>query len=185
MTRSGAWLGLALAFGCGTSGSGPLDSGTAPTAGSTTPIGSATCGPSLEVTWFCGWTDDGLEPTDTDGDGAPDIGCGDTFEMGITGFCRTATEGTFRFGMVDASAADWTGEDCLGGHDSTTCHRVAPNFELSQVASCSQSAVVLGETTWYHVGREQVLTYTLANDCACLTWGRDPAYYEALGCLRI
>lgn len=178
-------LSLALASGCGKSGSVALDSGTAPTTGSGTPTGTASCGPSLEVTWFASWTDDGLEPTDTDGDGAPDFGCGDTFEMGITGFYRTATPGTFRFGMVDVGAADWSGEDCWGGHESTTCHVVAPHFELNQVADCSETSVALGSTTWFHARRDPELTYTLANECGCLTWGRNPEYYEALGCYRV
>ena len=131
------------------------------------------------------WTDDGVSPTDTDGDGLPDTGCGDT----VTIYLFDPLQGpSWIMGMAQSGSNGWTGEDCLSGYDSYSfCHPIGiPSHTLIQVENCRADAVVAGVTTLLHAELDPELTYYLDDSAGfCLTFGDNVAYYASLGCTEM
>lgn len=131
------------------------------------------------------WSDDGLVPVDSDGDGLLDSGCGDRLNLGVYDYVAGRE---WEFGLVEtASPGGWTGEDCLNGYGTTAiCHRVqAPTHTLSEVESCQAEDVVASQTTLFDAGRDVRLTYTFAEGGDCFAFGHDPTYYDSLGCVPL
>ena len=130
------------------------------------------------------WADDGFVPTDTDKDGLPDTGCGDSVTLTIDDpFGST----DWTFGMAETgSVGGWFGEDCFGGYASFyLCHPISgTSLALDEVTSCAASDVVAGATTLLDASREPAITYFLLDvvQSVCFAWGHDPSYYSALGC---
>jgi len=139
------------------------------------------CEVALAVTWN---NVDGADPTDTDGDGLPDIHCGDTLDIQVTEACG---ETTWQLGMAETgapNASGWTGEDCYVGYASFNyCHTIGNTATLSEVSDCSVSSIVEGSTTLFDASKDPFLTYYLSDsDGNCYVWGEDTTYYAALGC---
>ena len=148
----------------------------------TTPTPTTT----MDFTITVDWTDDGYVPTDTDGDGQPDEGCGDSVTIDIfdpMGFTE------WSFGMVDSISGDpWFGEDCyLGQYPYNLCHSfTGTSLTLDQVTSCQVSDVTAGATTLFDSSRDPFTTYYLVDSSgACFIWGAEPAYYSPLFCVQM
>jgi len=92
--------------------------------------------PDPELVVSAMWTDDGNVPTDTDGDGFPDTGCGDFVTVSID---DPLGETAWLFGMVETgSPSGWYGEDCYVGYASyNICHSIAPGGVVNEVTSCN------------------------------------------------
>lgn len=134
------------------------------------------------------WTDDGLVPTDTDGDGVLDSGCGDHVDLIISGYQRAdppCADEIWDFGMADPTGA-WNGEDCF---NSGVCHPVGvlQTVGIDQVSSCNPTDLEPGLTTAMSADRDPFLTYYLYDPYYdwCLVFGDDRAYYASLGCTEL
>ena len=128
------------------------------------------------------WTDDGLLPTDSDGDGLNDTGCDDVLNICINDPYGVSM---WDFGMTEIGAQGWTGEDCLAGYGAyNLCHEVtAPSDSLDQV--CDPALVVRSESTLFDASKDPYLTYYLSDQSACFVFGADTAYYGSLGCTEM
>jgi len=136
--------------------------------------GDVPCGG--ELLFSAEWTDDGATPTDTDGDGVPDSGCGDALEVSL---CDPAEVEHWTFGMAETGTADGSrAEDCLG---DGLCHEPQSPGTWQIAQSCDPTELASG-TTLVDASRESGLTYVLHDGRFCFTWGHDPAYYEGFGC---
>ena len=170
---------LALTIACGTDGND--SSSTTPT-GPVSGMTQNSCGLQVGGSVRLEWDDDGVNPTDTDGDGLADTGCQDTLHIEMWTYYRSA-EPTMRVGIVDTFAGVWTGEDCLTG-DAPGCHSIPSSHTLHQTADCSTN-VILGSSTHFDASRSAFLTYLFTNECDCVVLGADVAYYDSLGCTEI
>ena len=126
----------------------------------------------IELTWI----DDGLVPTDTDGDGLPDSGCGDVLAVEI---CDPAEVRMWDFGIVQASGT--LDEDCLSSPER--CHGLdrLGVMEVAQVADCDPALAASGHTV-FDASLDPGLTYYFDDGEVCFVFGADPAYYASLGC---
>ncbi len=127
------------------------------------------------------WTDDGLEPTDTDGDGLPESGCGDSISIDIH---DPLEEENWLFGMAPTGSPDgWFGEDCYPGDSETICHEIGVVDFLGEVPDCNIASVVPGQLTFHHAGTDPLMTYYVEDTLGiCFIWGHSPEYYDGLGC---
>jgi len=136
---------------------------------------------SVAVTWI----DDGNVPFDTDGDGLPDVGCGDSVDIVIL---DPLGELNWHFGMAQTGGPPlWTGEDCYVGYANyNICHPIGVAATLNEVTSCSVTDIVAGSRTYFSANLDPVLTYYLEDSLGnCFIWGHDPAYYGPLACMQI
>ena len=132
------------------------------------------------------WFDDGLVPADTDGDGLPDVGCGDTLQVVVNDPMGNTN---WSFGMAETgSPVGWYGEDCFMGYGGFNyCHDfTGDTLNLAEVTDCSVLSVVEGQTTLFDAAKDPYLTYILGNDQnECWVWGHDVSYYAALPCTEL
>lgn len=157
-----------------------------PDTSTTPPATTEPCFPPLGVSHQVTWTDDGLLPTDTDADGAPDTGCGDSLEIRLWPYQRTATpDFTWSFGLVGTSPGARVDEACLAPDGDPRCHTVGLVHELHQVADCDPANLELGATTLLDASAEPRLGYVIANNCGCATFGEGSSFYLALGCVDL
>jgi hypothetical protein len=144
----------------------------------------APCEVAVSVTWS---NVDGADPTDTNGDGLPDIHCGDTVDIEVTEACG---ETEWQFGMAETgapNASGWTGEDCYLGYASYTyCHTIGNAATLNEVADCSVSSIVESSSTLLDASKDPFLTYYLSDSAGtCYVWGEDTTYYASQGCTEL
>ncbi len=178
----GTFIAFALA-GCGTGKDSDSAGTTGTTTGSTT-TGTTGGGTTSTFSVVVDWTDDGNSPTDTDGDGLPDTGCGDSVTITITDPLNAQN---WDFGMAEtASTNGWTGEDCLNGYGSfNICHPIGLTATLDEVSDCSANSVVAGQTTLLDAEKDPFTTYYLSDMSECFVFGDDPSYYASLGCTTL
>ncbi len=129
------------------------------------------------------WYDDGLVPTDVNGDGLPDINCDDELTLDITdALGRTS----WNFGIAEVGPNGWTGEDCVFGYAMWNyCHPVIGNqLTLDETTDCAIDGVIEGATTLFDSRMEFTVTYYLEDPVSgdCWVWGANPSYYSGLGC---
>ena len=122
--------------------------------------------------------------TDTEGFGPEDV----SVSLSATGLTLTLREppGAMLFGMIETgSCADdcWLAEGCVEATDGiSVCHETTPSGLTLRTVTDS-AAVVASETTRISDVFEGRLTFMLAADDACYTWGTTPGYYiNAMGC---
>ena len=175
---------LLLVLGCGadkdsdTVVTGPGTS--AGTTGGTTTTGCT----STAFYATASWADDGLVPTDSDGDGFPDTGCGDSVVIDIIDPLGVLA---WEFGMAETdSASGWLGEDCFNGSGAyALCHPIGIDHTLDEVATCAAADVLPGTSTLLDASRDAALTYYLSDGTSCFVWGHDVDYYLSLGCFDL
>ncbi len=143
-------------------------------AGSTSPVGT-----TFSVTGE--WTDDGFTPTDTDGDGILDSGCGDSLDIQINDPLGTTD---WSFGMALPGVNGWTGEDCITGLGTFNyCHSIGATHTLNEVTDCREESVVEGVSTYLDASSQGQVSFVLIDPTGwCVAFGADPAYYSTLGC---
>lgn len=178
-TASGTPGGTAGGTPGGTTG-GMLSGTTSGTPAGTT--SGTTSGTGTLSSVAISWTDDGYIPTDTDGDGIPDAGCGDSVSVAITGSAPG-----WSFGMAEGGPSGWTGEDCYNGYGSFAfCHALGPSGgTLIEVPDCSIFSVVAGQSTLFDSGKDPYMTYYIADAASCYVAGFNPSYYASLGCTQM
>ncbi len=178
-------FGVAALAACGTSkdsdsvGTSTGYTGTQPVTGYTsTSVGTTF---SVAVDWN---DDDGQVPTDSDGDGILDSGCGDSVDITIHDPLGVTD---WSFGMVEAGPDGWTGEDCLTGFGTYAfCHQIGIDHTLAEVADCAAGSVVESSSTLLDASKEPSLTYFLEDGSGyCFVWGNDPSYYAAMSCVEL
>ena len=132
------------------------------------------------------WTDDGQVPTDIDGDGLPDVGCGDSVELQVF---DPLGETDWIFGLTETGSPNgWYGEDCFLGYAVFNhCHPFnGTAIVLDEVTSCSVLDIIDGATTYFSADKDPFLTYYLEDSVGnCYTWGEDPSYYGPLACTSL
>lgn len=156
-----------------------------PAPGATSGTSTGTLPDTTTVVFTVDWTDDGETPTDTSGDGLPDVGCGDSVTVTVDDpFGMTV----WQLGMAETGAdPGWTGEDCLSGYGNFAyCHGFSgASLTLDQVTDCLASSVVEGSSTLLDAEKDPFLTYYFADIADCWVFGDDVTYYEAVGCFAL
>jgi len=137
---------------------------------------------SVDVTWI----DDGNLPSDSDGDGFPDTGCGDQVEVEVF---DPLGQTNWSFGMAETgNPIGWFGEECFQGYAVFNhCHPFAGTvLVLDEVASCSVFDIVDGAATYFSADKNPLISYYLEDWLGnCYVWGDAPAYYGPLACTTL
>ncbi|MBM4365779.1 MAG: hypothetical protein FJ102_06155 [Deltaproteobacteria bacterium] len=124
--------------------------------------------------------------------GCDDGDCSATSSWTTSGICIAVPDSPegrrYYFGMAETGIDEgWYGEDCLDGPgpnsgDYDICH-VMVGCELCLATVRDPADVVPSETTLLTDTIASNITYLLATEADCWTWGDDTRYYtSALGC---